>query len=135
MMTAEQVIPIVRIFDYQKTLEFYVDWLGFEIVWEHHFEENTPVYMEVKKNNIILHLSEHHGDGTPGSRIFILGEGVPEYHKELLNKKYKYNRPGLEKTFYDTVSFTVDDPFGNKIIFNEKFDEEKHKDLEFYSIH
>ncbi|MBB4805779.1 catechol 2,3-dioxygenase-like lactoylglutathione lyase family enzyme [Chryseobacterium defluvii] len=61
-MKAEQVIPILRIFDYRKTVEFYVDWLGFEIVWEHSFEENTPVYMEVKKNNITLHLSEHHGD-------------------------------------------------------------------------
>ncbi|AZA55273.1 glyoxalase superfamily protein [Chryseobacterium sp. G0201] len=128
-MKAEKVIPILRIFDYQKTIEFYIDWLGFEIVWEHHFEENTPIYMEVKKDNITLHLSEHHGDGTPGSRVFIWGEGIPDYHKELTDKKYKYNRPGLEKTFYDDVAFTVDDPFGNKIIFNEKFDEEKHKDL------
>ena len=42
-MNAKQVIPILRIFDYQKTLEFYIGWMGFEIVWEHHFEENTPV--------------------------------------------------------------------------------------------
>jgi catechol 2,3-dioxygenase-like lactoylglutathione lyase family enzyme len=42
-MTIERTIPILRIFDYQKTIEFYVDWLGFEIVWEHRFEENTPV--------------------------------------------------------------------------------------------
>ncbi|GAA5082854.1 glyoxalase superfamily protein [Chryseobacterium ginsengisoli] len=134
-MKAEQIIPILRIFDYQKTKEFYIDWLGFEIVWEHHFEDNTPVYMEVKKDNIVLHLSEHHGDGTPGSRVFIWGEDIADYHKELIDKKYKYNRPGLEKTFYDAISFKVDDPFGNKIIFNEKFDEEKHKDLNFYSIH
>lgn len=127
-MKAQQVIPILRIFDYQKTIEFYIDWLGFEIVWEHHFEENTPVYMEVKKDDIILHLSEHHGDGTPGSRVFIWAEGITDYHKELIDKKYKYNRPGLEKTFYNAISFTVDDPFGNKIIFNEKFDEEEHKD-------
>lgn len=134
-MKAQQIIPILRIFDYQKSVEFYIDWLGFEIVWEHHFEENTPVYMEVKKDNIILHLSEHHGDGTPGSRVFIWAEEIADYHKELIDKKYKYNRPGLEKTFYDAISFTVDDPFGNKIIFNEKFDEEKHNDLKFYSNH
>lgn len=133
-MKAEQVIPILRIFDYQKTIEFYVDWLGFEIVSEHRFEENTPVYMEVKKENIIFHLSEHHGDATPGSSVFIWGEGVVDYHKELIDKKYKYNRPGLEKTFYKAVSFTVNDPFGNKIVFNEMFDEEKHKDVKFYSI-
>jgi uncharacterized glyoxalase superfamily protein PhnB len=134
-MKAEQIIPILRIFDEQKAIEFYIDWLGFEIVWKHHFEDNTPIYMEIKKGNITFHLSEHHGDGTPGSRVFIWGEDIKEYHKELIDKKYKYNRPGLEKTFYNAISFTVDDPFGNKIIFNEKFDEEKHTDLEFYSIH
>lgn len=133
-MKAEQIIPILRIFDYQKTLEFYIDWLGFEIAWEHHFEENTPVYMEVKKGNIVLHLSEHHGDASPGSSIFIWRKGIAEYHQELIGKNYKYNRPGLEKTFYDAVSFTVNDPFGNKIIFNEKFDEEKHEALKFNVI-
>ncbi|MDC8104391.1 glyoxalase superfamily protein [Chryseobacterium sp. PTM-20240506] len=130
-MRAEQVIPVLRIFDYNKTIEFYIDWLGFEIVWEHRFEENTPVYLEVKKENMIFHLSEHHGDASPGSSVFIWGEDVADYHKELIDKKYKYNRPGLEKTFYDAVSFTVNDPFGNKIIFNEKFDAKKHKEVEF----
>nr|WP_315035382.1 glyoxalase superfamily protein [uncultured Chryseobacterium sp.] len=133
-MKTEQVIPILRIFDYQKTLEFYRDWLGFEIAWEHHFDENTPVYMEVKKGNIVLHLSEHHGDASPGSSIFIWAEGIADYHKELIDKKYKYNRPGLEKTFYNAISFTVHDPFGNKIIFNEKFVQEKHGNLDFHSV-
>lgn len=133
-MKAAQVIPILRIFDYQKTLEFYIGWLGFEIVWEHRFEENFPVYMEVKKGNIVLHLSEHHGDASPGSSVFIWGEGVADYHQKLIDKKYKYNRPGLEKTFYDAVSFTVNDPFGNKIIFNEKYDPDKHTALKFHLI-
>ncbi|REC60965.1 VOC family protein [Chryseobacterium pennae] len=130
-MKADQIIPVLRIFDYQKALEFYIDWLGFEIAWEHRFEENMPAYIEVKKENIILHLTEHHGDASPGSSVFIWGEGVADYHKELIDKNYKYNRPGLEKTFYEAVSFTVNDPFGNKIIFNEKFVETKHGTLKF----
>ncbi|WP_419870556.1 glyoxalase superfamily protein [Chryseobacterium sp. CT-SW4] len=134
-MKADQIIPVLRIFDYQKALEFYRDWLGFEVIWEHHFAENTPVYMEIKKENIIFHLSEHHGDGTPGSRIFIWGEGIVGYYKKLTEKPYKYNNPALEKAFYDAVCFQVYDPFGNVIIFNEKYDEIEHKDLEFYSIH
>ncbi|KFE97912.1 glyoxalase superfamily protein [Chryseobacterium luteum] len=134
-MKAEQVIPILRIFDYKKTIEFYIDWLGFEIQWGDQPKNNTPLYMEVKKGNVVFHLSEHHDDGTPGTKIFIWAEGVPEYHKELIDKQYSYNYPGLEKTFYDAVAFTVYDPFGNKIIFNEKFDEEKHKHIEFSSIH
>lgn len=119
-MTNEKTIPVLRIFDYKKAIEFYVDWLGFEIVWEHRFEENAPVYMEVAKDGLTLHLSEHHGDGTPGSRVFVWCKDLKAYHKELIDKKYKYNRPGFEETFYDAWSVTVDDPFGNKILFNEK---------------
>ena len=127
IMTIQKVIPVLRIFDYNKAVEFYVDWLGFKINWEHHFEENTPVYMEVEKDEIIFHLSEHHGDGTPGTHVFIWCEGVKDYHTELINKKYKYNRPGIEETFYGALAFTVNDPFNNKISFNEKLPEHKEQ--------
>lgn len=119
-MTTEKVIPILRIFDYQKAIEFYIDWLGFEINWEHTFHEGAPIYMEVEKDGIVFHLSEHHGDGTPGSHVFIWCRGVKEYHEELINKKYKYNKPGLEKTFYESLTFIVIDPFNNKISFNQR---------------
>jgi hypothetical protein len=29
-MTGTKVIPVLRIFDYKKAIEFYIDWLGFE---------------------------------------------------------------------------------------------------------
>lgn len=123
VLKTEKVIPILRIFDYNKAVEFYVDWLSFKIEWEHYFEENTPVYMEVSRDGITLHLSEHHGDGTPGTHVFIWCTGVGAYHQELINKKYKYNRPGLGKSFYGTLEFTVNDPFNNRISFNEKLPE------------
>lgn len=119
-MTTEKIIPILRIFDYQKAIEFYVDWLGFKINWEHIFHEGAPVYLEVERDGIIFHLTEHHGDGTPGTHVFIWCKGIEDYHKELDGKKYKYNEPGLEKTFYDALSFTLTDPFNNRISFNEK---------------
>lgn len=118
-MDAQKVIPIVRIFDYQKALEFYVDWLGFTIDWKHYFEENSPVYMQVSKNGITLHLSEHHGDSSPGARVYIECTGLKEYHKLLIDKKYKNNRPGLEETFYGAWCVEVIDPFGNRLSFNE----------------
>lgn len=116
----QQVIPILRIFDYSKAIEFYVDWLGFRVEWEHRFEENTPVYIGVRMNNCLLHLSEHHGDGTPGTRVYISCTGLKNYHNGLLEKQYKYNRPGLEETFYNTWQVAVNDPFGNIILFNEE---------------
>ena len=124
-MKIEKVIPVLRIFDYKKAIEFYVDWLGFKINWEHTFDENTPVYLEIEKDGMIIHLSEHHGDGTPGTNVFVWRNDVEEFHKEVIGKKYKYNKPGLEKTFYGAMAVKVIDPFHNQIIFNEKTDEEK----------
>ena len=93
IMIIQKVIPILRIFDYQKAIEFYVDWLGFTIEWEHVFEEGMPKYMEIIKDGLTLHLSEHHGDATPGAKVFLLCTGLKEYHKMLIDKWYKNNRP------------------------------------------
>lgn len=122
-MKCKSVKPILRIFDYDKAIEFYVNWLGFKIDWEHRFEENTPVYIQISLGGIELHLSEHHGDSSPGAHIHIDGSGLHEFHKQLIDKKYKYNRPGLEKTFYGSWAVTVNDPFFNKITFNQPLDE------------
>ena len=56
--------PIFRIFDYAKVIEFYVEWLGFKIDWEHK-PDNSPIYMQISLGDIIIHLSEHHGDCSP----------------------------------------------------------------------
>jgi catechol 2,3-dioxygenase-like lactoylglutathione lyase family enzyme len=68
-MLIKQTIPIFRMFDLAKAKDFYVEWLGFTVDWEHQFEENTPIYMQVSRDNLILHLSEHHGDCCPGAKI------------------------------------------------------------------
>ncbi|MDQ2719584.1 MAG: glyoxalase superfamily protein [Bacteroidota bacterium] len=122
-MTVEKVIPILRIFDYKKAIEFYIDWLGFKIEWEHVFEEGMPKYIEITRDGITIHLSEHHGDTTPATRVFLWCTGLKEYHKILIDKKYKNNRPGLSETFYGSNEVQVIDPFGNRLSFNEKIAE------------
>jgi uncharacterized glyoxalase superfamily protein PhnB len=114
-----RTIPVLRIFNYEKAIEFYIDWLGFTIDWGHVFEENAPAYVQASKDGMTLHLSEHHGDATPGSRVYIECTGLKKYHKELTEKKYKYNRPELEESFYNTWCMEVIDPFGNRLTFNE----------------
>ena len=70
------------------------------------FEENTPVYMEVAKDGITLHLSEHHGMDSPTTQVvYTECKDVKEYHKELIDKKYKYNRPGLRRNILWGISF------------------------------
>jgi uncharacterized glyoxalase superfamily protein PhnB len=114
-----KTIPILRIFSVEKAKEFYVDYLGFSLDWEHHFEDNTPAYNQVSRAGLVLHLSEHHGDCCPGSTVFVWMTGIEEFHREITSKGYKYLRPGIETTFYKAKCVQVIDPFGNRIRFNE----------------
>jgi ribosomal-protein-alanine N-acetyltransferase len=110
-----QVIPILRIFSVEKAREFYLDYAGFHLDWEHRFEPGLPVYIQVSREGLVLHLSEHHGDGSPGTRFQVTYQGVRELHAELSAKKYNYWRPGLTETFWGTDQLNLLDPFGNKI--------------------
>ncbi|MFK5949161.1 MAG: glyoxalase superfamily protein, partial [Methylococcales bacterium] len=89
-------IPILRSFDELKAKEFYVDFLGFTIDWDHRFEENTPLYMQLSKGDCIIHLSEHHGDSSAGASLRIITFDLGSYQTELLAKKYKNSRPGIQ---------------------------------------
>lgn len=119
MMQFSHVIPILRIFDEAKARTFYIDFLGFSVDWEHRFEPEMPLYMQISKGGIQLHLSEHHGDCCPGAGIRINMNGVRELQKELVGKQYAYARPGLEKKPWNTEECTVTDPFGNRLVFCE----------------
>ncbi|TIS73102.1 MAG: VOC family protein, partial [Mesorhizobium sp.] len=39
------VTPILRMFDTVKAREFYLNFLGFEVRFEHRFDDNAPLYM------------------------------------------------------------------------------------------
>jgi uncharacterized glyoxalase superfamily protein PhnB len=112
-------IPILRIFSVEKAKEFYVDFLGFTIDWEHRFGENFPLYAQVSRSGLKLHLSEHHGDASPGATLFIELQGIAEYHRELTAKNYRYNKPGIEDAPWNARVMEVSDPFGNRLRFSE----------------
>jgi catechol 2,3-dioxygenase-like lactoylglutathione lyase family enzyme len=114
-----QTIPILRIFDLNKTREFYVDYLGCHMDWEHRFEPDLPVYMQVSRGELVLHLTEHHGDCCPGSTVFIQTTGIEALHAELTGKNYGYLRPGLETAPWNALCMELTDPFGNRLRFSE----------------
>jgi catechol 2,3-dioxygenase-like lactoylglutathione lyase family enzyme len=116
----ERTIPILRMFDEAKAREFYLGFLGFTLDWEHRFEDDLPLYMQVSRAGLTLHLSEHHGDGTPGSIVFVAMKGIADYQKELAARTYTYGRPGIEDMPWGKV-MTVIDPFGNRIRFCERY--------------
>ncbi|HEY1753641.1 MAG TPA: glyoxalase superfamily protein [Caulobacteraceae bacterium] len=110
-------IPILRMFDVAKAKAFYVDLLGFRVDWEHRFEPGFPLYMQVSRGGMRLHLSEHHGDGTPGTVVWINVTGLDALHAEL---HARGSRAGIEPgPAADMRVLHVWDPFGSVIRFAE----------------
>lgn len=125
----QQVIAILRIFDIQKADEFYLGFLGFTLDWDHRFDENATLYRRISRNGLVLHLSEHHGDGSPGVRLRVMMHGVREFHREISEKGYRYMRPGLDTTEWGTIEIGTIDSFGNKIRFCERMETDEKSNL------
>ncbi|MGD9477646.1 glyoxalase superfamily protein [Shinella sp. G-2] len=114
----EQAVPIVRIFDVAKAHEFYLGFLGFSVDWEHRYGDNFPLYTQVSRGGLRLHLSEHAGDATPGGNMVVYMKGIRAFQKDLIGKNYRYMKPGLEDEG-SRLEVEVTDPFQNRIRFME----------------
>jgi catechol 2,3-dioxygenase-like lactoylglutathione lyase family enzyme len=111
------IIPVLRMFDIRKAKEFYVDFLGFKVDWEHRFEPELPLYMQVSRGDCLLHISEHHGDAAPGAAVRIMVDDVYGLCAELSGRQYGYARPGVQVMPWKLHEMTVIDPFANRLIF------------------
>ena len=113
--------PVLRMFDVERTLAFYVGFLGFSVDWEHRFDAAAPLYAQVSRADLTLHLSEHHGDGSPGAVVFAPMTGIAAFHAEISARGYGHMRPGLEEAPWG-LEMQVWDPNGNRIRFCERKD-------------
>ncbi|WP_421913492.1 glyoxalase superfamily protein [Mesorhizobium sp.] len=114
----ERTAPIVRIFDVAKAHEFYLGFLGFDVDWEHRYGDHFPLYTQVSRGSLVLHLSEHAGDATPGGNMVVYMKGIRAFHAELSGKNYRYMKPGVENED-GRLTVEVIDPFNNHIRFME----------------
>jgi catechol 2,3-dioxygenase-like lactoylglutathione lyase family enzyme len=122
-VTFEQTSPVFRMFDEALSKAFYVDFLGFQLDWEHRFGDDFPLYCQVSRGDLTLHLSGHHGDATPGSLAYVQMNGVDAFQRELAGRPYKYMKPGVERMPWGKVMEVVD-PSQNRIRFCEPDPEE-----------
>jgi len=118
-LTFQRAVPVLRMFDIAKTREFYIDYLGFSVDFEHRFDDNAPLFMGISRDGLTFFVSEHHGDGSPGAHVVVQMQGVDDLHRELTAKHYRYMRPGIQTQEWGTRELCVVDPCGNKIIFSE----------------
>lgn len=76
-----------------------------------------PLYMQISRGDCAIHLSEHHGDASPGGAVRIAVDDIDGYHAEIMGKGYKYMRPGIEEMPWKTREIKVIDPFFNRLMF------------------
>jgi len=111
-------IPTFRILDYQEAIDFYIQGLGFRIDWEHRFGPSEPVYMQISRNGLTLHLSENKRFRT-GVIVFVDSTNLNELYADLNDRQNKIALAKPERTNWQTIQMEVEDPFGNLLRFNE----------------
>ncbi len=111
-------IPTFRILDYKEAVEFYIDGLGFNIDWQHQFGPNEPVYMQISRNGLTLHLSENKRFDT-GVIVFVDCKELNEFYSELNSRTSEIELSKPENTNWQTIQMEIEDPFGNLLRFNE----------------
>ena len=111
-------IPTFRILDYKKAMAFYMEGLGFSIDWEHRFGPSEPIYMQISRNGLTLHLSENKRFKV-GVIIFVDCKKLLEFYSELQHQKINIELSKPEKTNWQTLQMEIEGPFGNLLRFNE----------------
>ena len=71
-------------------------------------------YLQISRGDLILHLSNHHDDGTPGTAVLVETRGVADLHTELHATGYRHVLPGLEPHPRGR-EVTVIDPASNRV--------------------
>ena len=72
---AEDLVPIFRVRDGRATATWYAR-LGFEVIGEHRFTPELPLYLFLRRGDVHLHLSEHLGDAPHHSVAYFYVDDV-----------------------------------------------------------
>jgi catechol 2,3-dioxygenase-like lactoylglutathione lyase family enzyme len=114
----QRTVPMLHIEDYEVAKAYYVDWLGFRIDWEFRFEPTFPVYMQISRQGLVLHLSEHEGDNPGGVKCHVDVDDL-----DALVAEWKSRRPGfmqeVETMPWNAKHISLKDPFGNELGINQ----------------
>lgn len=110
----QRVMPTLRMTDYARSKQFYVEGLGFQVDWEHRFEPGFPVFAQVSRDGLAFFLTEHTGDCPVGGLIHLYVPDVDVWFEEFRRKGVRVQEPPNEN-LPGLRSMTVVDPDGNKL--------------------
>ena len=78
----QEVIPILRVSDATRSVEWYAR-LGFSFEWEHRFGDGFPAFVSVASGHARMYLSEHDGDATPDTLVYLRHGGLDGLAREF----------------------------------------------------
>ena len=114
-------IPVLRMFDEAKAKAFYIDYLGFQVDWEHRFhpEQSSPLYMQIRQGDAVIHLNGHAKEESPISEVRVPVRGLKHYCEYLRAKDAEYPKPSLVDPRYEgkNTDMNIYDPFDNYLVF------------------
>lgn len=119
-MPTQTVIPQLRMTDAVRSLQFYVDGLGFAVDWEHRFEPGYPLFAQLSRDSgtgrQLIFLTQHRGDCEVGGAVYFV---VPDARATLAAFEARDIWPTnpLEATPWGSWEFLLTDPDGNRLRF------------------
>jgi catechol 2,3-dioxygenase-like lactoylglutathione lyase family enzyme len=103
-------------YDVAATIRFYVDYLGCSLDSQDG-DGDRPVYLQVSREGMRLHLSSHHDDGTPGTAVLVVVRNLDALHAELHQRGYPFLNPGIGPGPGHGRQMQLIDPASNRIRF------------------
>ena len=116
-------IPVLRMLDEARAQAFYVDFLGYQVEWEHRFgeeSEGSPLYMQVRLGDSVLHLNGHAGEGDPVAEVRVPVRDVEGFCEQLRSRTPPGGEmPEVVDPRYEgkLTDLNLVDPSGNLVVF------------------
>lgn len=76
------VIPILHVADADIAGAWYRR-LGFTTTFEHRFEPGFPLYVGIRRDGAQIHLSEHAGDASPDTLVYLWVDDIDRIAAEF----------------------------------------------------
>ena len=113
-------IPVVRMLEEADSKAFYLDYLGYSIDWEHRFGDNSPLYMQIRLGDSVIHLDGHANEDSPTVEVRVPVVGIDEFCADLQSRAAKLGleQPVIVDPRYEGrgTDLNLLDPAGNIVV-------------------
>ncbi len=108
----KSTISMLRVKNARESEKFYCEKLGFKTSWELDPGDGFPVFLEIVRDQVAFHLSEHDGDGPLGVQTYVNVENAQKLYDEFVSHGVELHGPP-EEAEWGELTFSLEDLDGN----------------------